>query len=74
MRPGCVFACSALLVALMGFGSSSASACGGWYHGYGCGYGYAVDVVYAPVYYAPRYHARRWTHGPRARRAVWRRW
>ena len=39
MRPRFLFACSALLVALMGFGSSPASACGGYY-GYGYGYGY----------------------------------
>jgi hypothetical protein len=82
MRPRFLFTCSALLVALMGFGSSPASACGGYYgygYGHGCccsGHGYAVDVYYAPlrVYYAPRYHTRRWTHGPKARRVVWRRW
>jgi hypothetical protein len=77
MRHRFLFTCSAVLIAFMGFGSSPASACGG-YHGYGhgCDYGYAVDVYYAPVrvYYAPRYHARGWTHGPRARRVAWRRW
>ena len=39
MRPRFLFACSALLVALMGLGSDPANACGGYY-GYGYGYGY----------------------------------
>jgi hypothetical protein len=57
-----LFACSALLVALMGFGSSPASACDGYHYGYGCGcpgYGYAYyRPTYAYYYAAPAYYAR----------------
>ena len=65
MRPRFLFACSALLVALMGLGSDPANACGGYYgygygYGYGCrcpgyGYGYGYGSYYraADVYYAP---------------------
>ena len=78
MRPRFLFACSALLVALMGLGSDPANACGGYYgygygYGYGCrcpgyGYGYGYGSYYraADVYYAPRYYGRAWAYGPRA--------
>ena len=70
----------------MGFGSSPASACGGYYgygygYGYGCrcpGYGYGSYYRATDVYYAPRYYGRGWAYGPRAyvgyRRVGWRRW
>ena len=84
MRLRFLFACSALLVAFMGFGSSPASACGGYYgygYGYGCrcpGYGYGSYYRATDVYYAPRYYGRAWAYGPRAyigyRRVGVRRW
>jgi hypothetical protein len=86
MRLHFLFTCSALLVALMGFGISPASACGGYYgygygYGYGCrcpGYGYGSYYRAADVYYAPRYYGRGWGYGPRAyggyRRVGLRRW
>ena len=86
MRPRFLFACSALLVALMGLGSDPANACGGYYgygygYGYGCrcpGYGYGSYYRAADAYYAPRYYGRGWGYGPRAyggyRRVGLRRW
>ena len=80
MRPRFLFACSALLVALMGFGSSPASACGGYYgygygYGYGCrcpGYGYGYGSYYraTDVYYAPRYYGRAWALRPEGIRRI----